>query len=84
MGATIAKASGTMAGMRKAGQFLIVIGLIASVAPTIYAMVVSFNNRAEPDPKLIELGMRIGMIGVPLAIVGLVMVITSHRRSHQI
>lgn len=69
--------------MRNIGLLLIAIGIVPALAPTVYAMLAAFKDGAEPDRRLISLGLSITMVGLPLAMVGAAMIIVSWRRRRQ-
>ena len=68
-------------GMRRIGVLLILVGLIVPVVPTVYAMISALNAGTPVDPRLIKLGLRLGMIGVPVALLGAVLIAISLLRS---
>ena len=63
--------------MKRLGPLLIVVGLVGPAIPTVYSMMAAFNSRTEPNPKLIDMGMRLSMIGLPVAVIGVVLVAIS-------
>ena len=68
-----------IAPMRSLGILLVLAGL-SPVLVTAFVMVKAFNNQTPVDPQLIHRAMTLTFAGMPVAFLGLVLLILAFRR----